>query len=44
MPAGQWQDCVVLARELLAGRSLADPPAMVAIADRSIFAARAGTW
>ena len=40
----QWQDCVVLAHELLAGRPLADLPAMVAIAKRSVFVARAGGW
>ncbi|WP_158746985.1 hypothetical protein [Acidisphaera sp. L21] len=40
-PFGRWQDCVVLAHELLTGRSLAEIPAMVAIAKRSIFAARA---
>jgi hypothetical protein len=34
----------VLAHELLAGRPLAELPAMVAIAERSVFAARAGTW
>jgi hypothetical protein len=44
MPAGRWEDCVVLAHALLAGRPLADLPGMVAIAERSIFAARAGTW
>jgi hypothetical protein len=40
---GQWQDCVVLAHELLAGRPLTELPAMVAIAERSILAARIGT-
>jgi hypothetical protein len=40
----RWRDCVVLAHELLAGRELAELPAMVAIAERSIFAARVGTW
>jgi hypothetical protein len=40
--AGRWQDCVVLAHELLAGRPLKELPAMVAIAERSIFAARVG--
>ena len=44
MPAERWQDCVVLAHELLAGRSLAELPAMVAIAERSLFVARAGSW
>ena len=44
VPAEQWQDCVVLAHELLAGRPLAELPAMVAIAERSVFVARAGTW
>ena len=39
---GQWQDCVVLAHELLSGRPLTELPAMVAIAERSIFAARVG--
>jgi hypothetical protein len=39
---GQWQDCVVLAHELLAGRPLTELPAMVAIAERSILAARVG--
>ena len=42
--AGRWQDCVVLGHELLAGRRLTELPAMVAIAERSIFAARAGSW
>jgi len=41
---GQWQDCAVLAHELLVGRKLAELPAMVAIAERSIAAARAGRW
>jgi len=44
MPAERWQDCVVLAHELLAGRLLAELPAMVAIAERSVFAACAGAW
>jgi hypothetical protein len=44
VPSEQWQDCVVLAHELLAGRPLAELPAMVAIAERSVFVARAGTW
>ena len=44
MTAGRWQDCVVLGHELLAGRPLTELPAMVAIAERSIFAARVGTW
>jgi hypothetical protein len=44
MPAGRWEDCVVLGHALLAGRPLADLPGMVAIAERSIFAAHAGTW
>ena len=38
------QDCVVLAHELLAGRALAELPAMVAIAERSIVVARVGAW
>ncbi len=42
--AGRWQDCVVLAHELVAGHPLTELPAMVAIAERSIFAARVGTW
>ena len=42
--AGRWQDCVVLAHELVAGHLLTELPAMVAIAERSIFAARVGTW
>ncbi len=42
--AGRWQDCVVLAHELVAGHPLTGLPAMVAIAERSIFAARVGTW
>ena len=41
---GSWQDCAVLAHELLAGRKLAELPAMVAIAERSIAAARANSW
>lgn len=43
-PTPHWRDCVVLAHELLAGRALAELPAMVAIAERSMFAARVGTW
>lgn len=39
---GRWQDCVVLAHELLEGRPLTELPAMMAIAERSIFAARLG--
>jgi hypothetical protein len=35
---------MVLAHALLAGRPLVDLPATVAIAERSIFAARAGSW
>ena len=38
------QDGVVLAQALLAGHPLQDIPAMVAIAERSIFAARTGNW
>jgi hypothetical protein len=38
----RWKDCVVLAHELLAGRPLVELPAMVAIAERSVFAARIG--
>jgi hypothetical protein len=34
----------VLAHELLAGRKLAELPAMVAIAERSIAVARANRW
>ena len=41
---GRWQDCAVLAHELLAGRKLAELPAMVAIAERSIAASRANRW
>jgi hypothetical protein len=41
---GRWQDCAVLAHELLAGRKLAELPAMVAIAERSIAVARANRW
>jgi hypothetical protein len=44
MPAERWQDCVVLAHELLAGRLLAELPAMVSIAERSVFVACAGAW
>src|SRR5215469_13696573 len=40
--AERWQDCVVLARELMAGHPLTELPAMLAIAERSIFAARVG--
>ncbi len=43
-PAGRWQDCVVLAHALLSERPLAELPAMVAIAERSIFAASAKVW
>jgi hypothetical protein len=42
--ARRWQDCVVLAQALLTGRPLQETPAMVAIAERSILAARAGRW
>ena len=35
-----WRDCVVLAHELRTGRPLAELPAMVAIAERSLFVAR----
>jgi len=41
---GRWQDCAVLAHELLTGRKLAELPAMVAIAERSIAVARANRW
>ncbi|MSP01944.1 MAG: hypothetical protein EXR07_12970 [Acetobacteraceae bacterium] len=41
LPAGAWRDCAVLAHDLVAGRALADLPAMVAIAERSVYAARA---
>ena len=41
---GCWQDCAVLAHELLAGRQLAELPAMVAIAERSVAVARANRW
>jgi hypothetical protein len=44
VPVERWQDCAVLARELLAGRPLTELPAMVAIAKRSVFLARTGTW
>jgi hypothetical protein len=40
LPATLWQDCAVLAHELRAGRPLAELPAMVAIAERSVFVAR----
>ncbi len=40
MPAALWQDCAVLAHELRAGRPLAEVPAMVAIAERSVYVAR----
>jgi hypothetical protein len=40
----RWQDCALLAHELLAGRKLAELPAMVVIAERSIAAARANRW
>jgi hypothetical protein len=44
LPAQRWQDCVVLAHELLGGRVLAELPAMVTIAERSVFAPRVGAW
>ncbi len=44
MPDQRWQDCIVLAHELLAGRGLADLPAMVTIAERSAFAALGEPW
>jgi hypothetical protein len=40
LPAELWRDCAVLAHELRAGRPLAELPAMVAIAERSLFVAR----
>ena len=40
LPAELWQDCAVLAHELRAGRPMAELPAMVAIAERSVFVAR----
>jgi hypothetical protein len=43
-PAGRWQDCVVLGHDLLNGRPLGELPAMVAIAERSIVAAREERW
>jgi hypothetical protein len=43
LPAELWQDCAVLAHELRVGRPLAELPAMVAIAERSIFVARSGS-
>jgi len=44
LPAERYQDSVVLARELVVGRPLAELPAMVAIAERSLAAAGAGSW
>ncbi len=41
---GRWQDCTVLAHELLTGRKPAALPAMVVIAERSIAAAHDRTW
>ena len=41
---GRWRDCIVLAHELLVGRELAELPAMVAIAERSISATSARIW
>ena len=41
---GRWQDCIVLAHELLAGRGLAELPAMITLAERSLSAARWGTF
>ena len=43
-PDERWQDCIVLAHELLAGRGLADLPAMTVIAGRSAFAALGEPW
>jgi len=40
MPAELWQDCAVLTHELRTERPLAELPAMVAIAERSLFVAR----
>ena len=40
LPAELWLDCAVLAHELRAERPLAELPAMVAIAERSVFVAR----
>ena len=43
MPIGsEWRGCAWLAHDLLAGRDLAELPPMVAIAERTAFAARAG--
>ncbi len=42
MPAEWWRDCVVLAHELLTTRPLAELPAMVTIAERSVLVARVG--
>ena len=40
LPATSWQDCAVLAHELRTTRPLVELPAMVAIAERSLFVAR----
>jgi len=42
VPAEWWRDCVMLAHELLTTRPLAELPAMVTIADRSVLVARVG--
>ena len=42
VPAEWWRDCVVLAHELLTTRPLAELPAMVTIAERSVLVARVG--
>lgn len=42
MPTEWWRDCVVLAHELLTTRPLAELPAMVTIAERSVLVARVG--
>jgi hypothetical protein len=44
LPAERYQDSVVLARELIIGRPLAELPAMVAIAERSLTAAGVASW
>jgi hypothetical protein len=40
LPVELWQDGAVLAHELLAGRPLTELPAMIALAERSLFVAR----
>jgi hypothetical protein len=39
-----WRDLVVLAHEVLSARPLYDIPVMMEVAERTVIAARSGTW